>query len=195
MKDNWIQPFQDKLGDYEFDLPAPQGRKIGWWVPLLAGAAAALLLMLLLRTPESRQQPAPAFALADASPSLTLPAPAHPQDIRLIRRNAVPASVPTQPETGEHVTAPAEETPAEATPIPAEDAPVTPVNPTPDFTPVSATEPPRAVHCSAASRISGTVMDEYVDLEKTGYCVRYGASSGTISFIHTSSLTSRLMTL
>ena len=140
MKDNWIQPFQDKLGDYEFDLPAPQGRKIGWWVPLLAGAAAALLLMLLLRTPESRQQPATAFALADANPSLTLPVPAHPQDIRLIRRAAVPASVPTQPETGEPVTAPAEETPAEATPIPAEDVSVTPVNPTPDFTPVNATD-------------------------------------------------------
>lgn len=142
MKDNWIQPFQDKLGDYEFDLPAPAGRKIGWWVPLLAGAAAALLLMLLLRTPESRQQPATAFALAVANPSLTLPVPAHPQDIRLIRRAAAPASAPMQPETREPetvepVTAPAEETPAEATTIPAEDAPVTA---TPDYTPVSATD-------------------------------------------------------
>ena len=140
MKDNWIQPFQDKLGDYEFDLPAPAKRKIGWWVPLLAGAAAALLLMLLLRTPASRQQPALALALADANPALTvLPTlPDHPEAIRPIRRT-MPVAAPARPAAAEPVSSAATETPAEAI-TPEEVTPIAPANPEPAHTPVSATD-------------------------------------------------------
>ena len=57
MKDNWIKPFQDRLGEYELDLPQaaarPRKRII---LPLLsAAAAAAILLLVFLPSPSSRR--------------------------------------------------------------------------------------------------------------------------------------------
>ena len=57
MKDNWIKPFQDRLGEYELDLPQaaarPRKRII---LPLLtAAAAAAVLLLVFLPSPSSRR--------------------------------------------------------------------------------------------------------------------------------------------
>ena len=50
MNDNWIKPFQDKLGEFELDVPstAPVRRKTVWLAPLLAGVAAAGLLLMLV---------------------------------------------------------------------------------------------------------------------------------------------------
>lgn len=54
MKDNWIKAFQEKLGDYELELPAaaPQPaavpRRDGWIALAVSGAAAAAAAALLL---------------------------------------------------------------------------------------------------------------------------------------------------
>jgi len=137
MKDNWIQPFQDKLGDYEFDLPAPAGRKVRWWVPALAGAAAALLLMLLLRTPGAGQQPMLKHALADAGPALTLPMPERPEALRTGHRTRPATSTPaTQPAAPAITPAEAETSVSPATPE--ETTPATPVTPaTPATQPIA----------------------------------------------------------
>ena len=92
MKDKWIEPFQDKLGDFELDLPAaaphtPFGRV--WPLLSAAAAAAAVLLFLLLRTPAADRPAAPAPVLAETPVRLTAGQPAlasagllHTQDVR-----------------------------------------------------------------------------------------------------------------
>jgi hypothetical protein len=86
MKDNWIKPFQEKLGDYELPLPAAPGR-VRRVVPLLAGLAAAAALALLLLLPTNRSSQAAldhqiAEARSFVSPSLTV----LPGDIRMPRK-------------------------------------------------------------------------------------------------------------
>lgn len=109
MKDNWIQAFQEKLGDYELELPdqAAAGRKTGRILPLLfAGAAAAVLLLLvLLRTPgPSRTEPISRL-VAEARPVLDAPAlsPLAPVTLLPERRHRVAAAQPEamQPEAAQ----------------------------------------------------------------------------------------------
>ena len=72
MKDNWTKAFQEKLGNFELDLPEPAaaGRRSARIVPLLlALAAAALLLMVLLRMP-GKSQPGPSRLIAEAGPDI-----------------------------------------------------------------------------------------------------------------------------
>lgn len=135
MNDNWIKPFQDKLGEFELDLPAiaPVRRKTVWLAPLLAGVAAAgLLLFVLLKpsetTPDQRSRliaeapvtitsprldrlapiaPLPARNRQTSVPSATTPAPASP---------AAPASV-TDVEEPETVRTPATVNGQPASPI------------------------------------------------------------------------------
>ena len=82
MNDNWTQPFQDKLGDWEMDVPVatPVHSRRGWLLPAAAAAAAALILLLLL--PDSGKKPAvqPAVRLlAEATPaSIRAASPALP---------------------------------------------------------------------------------------------------------------------
>lgn len=106
MKDNWTQAFQEKLGDYELELPDPAaaGRKTGRILPLLfAGAAAAVLLLLvLLRTPgPSRTEPLSRL-VAEARPVLDAPAlsPLAPVALLPERQHRVDAAQPEamQPE-------------------------------------------------------------------------------------------------
>lgn len=47
MKDEWISPFQEKLGDYELDIPVPTARGRKLLFPIIAAAAAAALALLL----------------------------------------------------------------------------------------------------------------------------------------------------
>lgn len=123
MKDKWIEPFQDKLGDYELDLPAaaPARRWTGWIMPLLTGAAAALLLMLLVRKPETeRTLREPLIAALPATlatetpsylaaarplpdrPARRLPAAnvSHPGPVSSLAKPAVPAT-PSVPDAAE----------------------------------------------------------------------------------------------
>jgi len=86
MKDNWIKPFQEKLGDYELELPAATPRRVRWIVPLLAGAAAAAAAALLFLLPGTgTKQAALDHRIAEArsyvTPSLTV----LPNDIRMPR--------------------------------------------------------------------------------------------------------------
>ena len=82
MNDNWTQPFQDKLGDWEMDVPVatPVHSRRGWLLPAAAAAAAALILLLLL--PDSGKKPAvqpDVRLLAEATPaSIRAAAPALP---------------------------------------------------------------------------------------------------------------------
>lgn len=77
MKDNWIKAFQDKLGDYELDIPAAAPRRpfVRYWLLIPAAAAAAALLFLLLRTPEASAPEASRPYLADASVRLSVTPP------------------------------------------------------------------------------------------------------------------------
>ena len=96
MKDNWITPFQEKLGDYEFALPdTPVRTRTRWIVPLLAGlaAAAAVALLLLLPTTRSTQAtirlPKPAAMSRLRSPSCpeisACPGKRSPQPLRNLK--------------------------------------------------------------------------------------------------------------
>lgn len=109
MKDNWTQAFQEKLGDYELELPDPAaaGRKTGRILPLLfAGAAAAVLLLLvLLRTPEpSRTEPLSRL-VAEARPVLDAPvfSPLAPVALLPERQHRIAAAQPEamQPEAAQ----------------------------------------------------------------------------------------------
>ncbi len=131
MKDNWIQAFQEKLGDYELELPdqAAAGRKTGRILPLLfAGAAAAVLLLLvLLRTPgPSRTEPI-SHLVAEARPVLDAPAlsPLAPVALLPERRHRVAAAQPEamQPEAAQ----PADTQPEAVQPTTQPEAPPEPV--------------------------------------------------------------------
>lgn len=131
MKDNWTQAFQEKLGDYELELPDPAaaGRKTGRILPLLfAGAAAAVLLLLvLLRTPgPSRTEPISRL-VAEARPVLDAPAlsPLAPVTLLPERRHRVAAAQPEamQPEAAQ----PADTQPEAVQPTTQPEAPPEPV--------------------------------------------------------------------
>lgn len=55
MKDEWISPFQEKLGDYELDIPVPAARSRKLVFPVMAAVAAAAALALLLWLPAGRK--------------------------------------------------------------------------------------------------------------------------------------------
>ena len=122
MNDKWIKPFQEKLGDYELELPAASPRRHGWIALALTGAAAAaaVLLFLLPTTGRpSRENPVRLLAEVPASVAVpTLSAPA--QLITPVRKQ------PGQPEESAaptQVTAqePAQETAPELVQEPAQD--------------------------------------------------------------------------
>lgn len=131
MKDNWTQAFQEKLGDYELELPDPAaaGRKTGRILPLLfAGAAAAVLLLLvLLRTPgPSRTEPLSRL-VAEARPVLDAPvfSPLAPVALLPERQHRVAAAQPEamQPEAAQ----PADTQPEAVQPTTQPEAPPEPV--------------------------------------------------------------------
>jgi len=103
MKDNWIKPFQDKLGEYELELPAsPAGRGAARILPLaLAGAAAAvLLLVLLLRAPGTARTEPASRLIAEVTPAVAAPQYDRLAPVSLLpkrgRTTVEPAVVPTQ---------------------------------------------------------------------------------------------------
>ena len=90
MKDNWTKAFQDKLGDYQLEMPAatPRRRGRGRLVLLLSGAAAAAVLaaMLLLRTPDDgKQQRLPEGLIAEVPAAVVETQPEMPAAIRPMR--------------------------------------------------------------------------------------------------------------
>jgi hypothetical protein len=100
MKDNWTKAFQEKLGDYELELPAPAaaGRRTGRILPLLlSGAAAALLLLVLLRTPEQTRPEPLSRLISEAQPTLDAPVlnPLAPVTLLPERRRRVATAQPT----------------------------------------------------------------------------------------------------
>ena len=147
MKDEWISPFQEKLGDYELDIPVPAARGRKLLFPVIAAVAAAAALALLLWLPVGQKaDPArtlqPLIAAAQPQPDVLaqLPggqllanpparrfaastAPTAPVTIK-IRETTQPSETTDRPETPETPTTPD----APTTP----DTPVKPVAGTPD---------------------------------------------------------------
>lgn len=113
MNDNWIKPFQDKLGEFELDVPstAPVRRKTVWLAPLLAGVAAAGLLLFVLLKPSETTPDQMSRLIAEAPATLATPrldrlAPIAPLPARN-RQTSVPAvttPAPASPATPESVT-------------------------------------------------------------------------------------------
>ena len=88
MNDKWIKPFQDKLGDYEWDGAAPAPRRRVWLFPALAGAAAAAVLaFLLLRTPGAGKPQEFRNLIAEVPASVIVNQPASPTALHLARAN------------------------------------------------------------------------------------------------------------
>lgn len=87
MKDNWIKPFQEKLGDYEMDLPMPAAapRRLRWLVPSIAAAAAAAAALLLLLPGSRSKQSMLDHRIAEARSYVTPSLSVLPTDIRLPR--------------------------------------------------------------------------------------------------------------
>ena len=115
MNDKWIKPFQEKLGDYELELPAASPRRHGWIALALTGAAAAaaVLLFLLPTTGRpSRENPVRLLAEVPASVAVpTLSAPA--QLLTPVRKQPGQPEEPaaqTQVTVQEPVQEPAQET-------------------------------------------------------------------------------------
>lgn len=115
MNDKWIKPFQEKLGDYELELPAASPRRHGWIALALTGAAAAaaVLLFLLPTTGRpSRENPVRLLAEVPACVAVpTLSAPA--QLLAPVRKQPgqpEESAAPTQVTTQEPVQEPAQET-------------------------------------------------------------------------------------
>ena len=141
MKDTWTQAFQERLGDYELDMPVPAGvpgrRRI---LPWLTTAAAAAALALLLLLPGRRQAGNPLSAtqlIAEALPQVQASQPALSAarllPIRSLQPHSVSSAIPIMPVTdetveNEQVTEVVSET------IPTEE-------PTPATNPVSVSEP------------------------------------------------------
>lgn len=103
MKDPWIKPFQERLGDYELDIPVPTAtpRRVTWPLLLSAAAAAAVLAMFLL-LPSRKSEPAVHAILrtpAECPASLLAENIPHPRQQPLPRHRTVLSEVPTQPET------------------------------------------------------------------------------------------------
>ena len=130
MNDKWIKPFQEKLGDYELELPAASPRRHGWIALALTGAAAAaavLLFLLPMAERPSRENPVRLLAEVPASvavPTLSAPAqllapvrkqPGQPEE------SAAPTQVTTQEPVQEPTQEPAQETAPEPVPEPVQE--------------------------------------------------------------------------
>ena len=130
MNDTWIKPFQEKLGDYELELPAASPRRHGWIALALTGAAAAaavLLFLLPMAERPSRENPVRLLAEVPASvavPTLSAPAqllapvrkqPGQPEE------SAAPTQVTTQEPVQEPTQEPAQETAPEPVPEPVQE--------------------------------------------------------------------------
>ena len=145
MKDNWIKPFQERLGDYEMDVAVPAAmpgrRKVLPWL-LPAAAAAALALFLLLPGRRSTGNPLSATqSIAEALPQVQVPQPDLSASRLLPLRSLHPSSVipalPVTPaqnnternepttETAPVIDSPSENTPASDPVSPGADKPVT----------------------------------------------------------------------
>lgn len=98
MKDNWTQSFQERLGDYELDVPVPatmpgQRKILPWLLPsAAAAAAAALALLLLLPAGQRSAASSPERLIAEASPQVSAPLP----DLPASRLQAVPSQAGRQ---------------------------------------------------------------------------------------------------
>ena len=126
MNDKWIKPFQEKLGDYELELPAASPRRHGWIALALTGAAAAaaVLLFLLPTTGRpSRENPVRLLAEVPASVAVpTLSAPA--QLLAPVRKQPgqpEESTAPTQVTTQEPVQEPVQEPAQEISPGPVQE--------------------------------------------------------------------------
>ena len=106
MKDPWIQSFQDRLGEYELDVPVPPAtRKRPWPVFLAVGAAAAVAILLLV--PGRRTIPSPQQSLrlpGERQTALLAEALPKARPLTAICRQESPESAfvdpePTAPET------------------------------------------------------------------------------------------------
>ena len=135
MKDTWREKFQESLGDYELDLPAPGRPRIVRWLPplLAAGAAAALALLLLLPGGKtSLRGGVPEGLIAAASPAqMDVPAPTLTSPRLLLsdlRRPAANHPVSSSAPSGPTVDEPVAEDPVADNTVPTEpDADETPV--------------------------------------------------------------------
>lgn len=122
MNDKWIKPFQEKLGDYELELPAASPRRHGWIALALTGAAAAAaVLLLLLPTTGRPSRENPVRLLAEVPASVAVPTLSAPAQLLTPVRKQ-----PGQPEESAaptQVTAqePAQETAPELVQEPAQD--------------------------------------------------------------------------
>jgi len=134
MNDNWIKPFQDKLGEFELDLPAiaPVRRKTVWLAPLLAGVAAAGLLLFVLLKPSETAPDQRSRLIAEAPATITTPRLDRLAPIALLparkRQTSVPTAtttVPASPATLKNVTE-VEEPETVQTPAPVNDEPAPP---------------------------------------------------------------------
>ena len=150
MNDKWIKPFQEKLGDYELELPAASPRRHGWIALALTGAAAAaaVLLFLLPTTGRpSRENPVRLLAEVPASVAVpTLSAPA--QLLAPVRKQPgqpeEPAA-PTQVTAQEPVQEPAQDPAQETAPEPVQEPVQEPVpEPVPELVQEPAQDPVQA---------------------------------------------------
>lgn len=104
MKDNWTKAFQDKLGDYQLEMPAAAPRRRGRRIALMlsGAAAAALAAVLLLRTPDDGKQGQTVLAgvseglIAEAPTAVAITQPDLPAAIRPIRSFAAGNPQPKQ---------------------------------------------------------------------------------------------------
>lgn len=126
MNDKWIKPFQEKLGDYELELPAASPRRHGWIALALTGAAAAaaVLLFLLPTTGRpSRENPVRLLAEVPANVAVpTLSAPA--QLLAPVRKQPgqpEESAAPTQVTVQEPVQEPAQDPTQETAPEPVQE--------------------------------------------------------------------------
>ena len=98
MEDKWIKTFQEKLGDYQLEMPAAAPRRRGRRIAfLLSGAAAATLAtVLLLRMPDDGRQGLNGKT-AQAGPVVPseLPAAIRPM-LSLATRNPQPIQIAAQ---------------------------------------------------------------------------------------------------
>ena len=104
MKDNWTKAFQDKLDDYQLEMPAAaphrQGRRIA--LMLSGTAAAAVAAVLLLRMPDDGKQGPTVLAgvseglIAEAPTVVAIMQPDLPAAIRPIRSFAAGNPQPKQ---------------------------------------------------------------------------------------------------
>ena len=148
MKDTWTQAFQERLGDYELDVPVPAtmpaavpGRRkiLPWLTAAAAAAALALLLLLPGRRPAGNSLSATQL-IAEALPRVQAHQPdlstARLLPVRSLRSRNVSSAIPVTTVTDDSVeneqipetiveTVPAEETTPTTNPVSISDNPPT----------------------------------------------------------------------